>query len=36
VIAWAVTAPDAHELNGTTLEAQQLAKQRGLHPDWWR
>ena len=36
VIAWAVTSPDADELNGTTLEAQQIAKQRGLHPDWWR
>jgi NAD(P)-dependent dehydrogenase (short-subunit alcohol dehydrogenase family) len=36
VIAWAATSPDADELNGTTLEAQQVAKQRGLHPDWWR
>ena len=36
VIAWAVTSPDADELNGTTLEAQQVAKHRGLHPDWWR
>jgi NAD(P)-dependent dehydrogenase (short-subunit alcohol dehydrogenase family) len=36
VIAWAVTSPDAHELNGTTLEAQQVAKRRSLHPDWWR
>jgi NAD(P)-dependent dehydrogenase (short-subunit alcohol dehydrogenase family) len=36
VIAWAASSPDADELNGTTLEAQQLAKQRGLHPDWWR
>jgi NAD(P)-dependent dehydrogenase (short-subunit alcohol dehydrogenase family) len=36
VIAWAASSPDAGELNGTTLEAQQFAKQRGLHPDWWR
>jgi len=36
VIAWAASSPDADELNGTTLEAQQLAKRRGLHPDWWR
>ena len=36
VIAWAASSPDADELNGTTLEAQQVAKQRSLHPDWWR
>jgi len=36
VIAWAASSPDADELNGTTLEAQQVAKQRGLHADWWR
>ncbi len=36
VIAWAASSPDADELNGTNLEAQQVAKHRGLHPDWWR
>jgi NAD(P)-dependent dehydrogenase (short-subunit alcohol dehydrogenase family) len=36
VIAWAASSPDADELNGTTLEAQQVAKHRKLHPDWWR
>ena len=36
VIAWAASSPDADELNGTTLEAQQVAKHRGLHADWWR
>lgn len=36
VIAWAATSRDADELSGTTLEAQQVAKQRGVHPDWWR
>jgi NAD(P)-dependent dehydrogenase (short-subunit alcohol dehydrogenase family) len=36
VIAWVASSADADELNGTTLEAQQVAKQRGLHPDWWR
>jgi NAD(P)-dependent dehydrogenase (short-subunit alcohol dehydrogenase family) len=36
VIAWAASSPDADELNGTTIEAQQVAKQRSLHPDWWR
>jgi NAD(P)-dependent dehydrogenase (short-subunit alcohol dehydrogenase family) len=36
VIAWAATSRDADELNGTTLEAQQVAKHRGLHADWWR
>jgi NAD(P)-dependent dehydrogenase (short-subunit alcohol dehydrogenase family) len=36
VIAWAASSPDADELNGTTLEAQQVAKHRKLHADWWR
>lgn len=35
VIAWAATSPDAVELNGTCLEAQQVAKQRNLHDKWW-
>jgi NAD(P)-dependent dehydrogenase (short-subunit alcohol dehydrogenase family) len=35
VIAWAATSPDAVELNGTCLEAQQVAKHRDLHPRWW-
>lgn len=35
VIAWAATSPDAVELNGTCLEAQQLARKRDLHPKWW-
>ncbi len=35
VVAWAASSPDADELNGTTLEAQQLAKRRGLHEQWW-
>jgi NAD(P)-dependent dehydrogenase (short-subunit alcohol dehydrogenase family) len=35
VIAWAASSSDADELNGTTLEAQQVAKHRGLHEKWW-
>jgi NAD(P)-dependent dehydrogenase (short-subunit alcohol dehydrogenase family) len=35
VIAWAASSPDADELNGTNLEAQQVAKHRDLHPKWW-
>jgi hypothetical protein len=35
VITWAASSPDADELNGTTLEAQQVAKHRDLHPKWW-
>jgi NAD(P)-dependent dehydrogenase (short-subunit alcohol dehydrogenase family) len=35
VIAWAATSPDAVELNGTCLEAQQVAKRRNLHEKWW-
>ena len=33
-IAWLVTSPEAAELSGTTVIAQKLALQRGLHPDW--
>lgn len=35
VIAWLATDPAAAELNGTTVTAQKLAKDRGLHPRWW-
>jgi NAD(P)-dependent dehydrogenase (short-subunit alcohol dehydrogenase family) len=40
VIAWlaggvgGVTADERIDLNGTTLSAQRVARQRGLHPDW--
>ena len=34
VVAWLVTSPDAGELNGTTVRAQKLALELGLHPDW--
>jgi NAD(P)-dependent dehydrogenase (short-subunit alcohol dehydrogenase family) len=35
VNAWAATSPEADELSGACLEAQQVAKQRELHPKWW-
>jgi NAD(P)-dependent dehydrogenase (short-subunit alcohol dehydrogenase family) len=34
VIAWLATAPEAHELNGQTVQAQRLALRHALHPDW--
>jgi NAD(P)-dependent dehydrogenase (short-subunit alcohol dehydrogenase family) len=37
VIAWlaaGLTASEADELNGTTVTAQKVALERGLHPDW--
>ena len=34
VIAWLATAPDAESLNGQVVQAQRVALQRGLHPDW--
>lgn len=36
VIAWLAASPDADPLNGTTVEAQRVALERGLHPDWRR
>jgi NAD(P)-dependent dehydrogenase (short-subunit alcohol dehydrogenase family) len=35
VVAWLASAPEAAELNGTTVTAQKFAKDRGLHPKWW-
>jgi len=34
VVAWLSSAPEADELNGTTVSAQRFALERGLHPDW--
>ena len=34
VIAWAASSADADELNGTNLEAQQVARDRKLHDKW--
>jgi NAD(P)-dependent dehydrogenase (short-subunit alcohol dehydrogenase family) len=34
VVGWLVSSPEAHALNGTTVRAQKLALERGLHPDW--
>jgi NAD(P)-dependent dehydrogenase (short-subunit alcohol dehydrogenase family) len=34
VVAWLATSPDAVGLNGSTIVAQKLALERGLHPDW--
>jgi NAD(P)-dependent dehydrogenase (short-subunit alcohol dehydrogenase family) len=37
VVAWlagGLTPDEASELNGTTVTAQKVALQRGLHPDW--
>lgn len=34
VVAWLATAPEAAELNGTTVSAQKFAWQQGLHDDW--
>jgi NAD(P)-dependent dehydrogenase (short-subunit alcohol dehydrogenase family) len=34
VVAWLATSPDAADLNGSTIVAQKLALERGLHPDW--
>jgi NAD(P)-dependent dehydrogenase (short-subunit alcohol dehydrogenase family) len=34
VVAWLVSSPEARALNGTTVRAQKLALERGLHPDW--
>jgi NAD(P)-dependent dehydrogenase (short-subunit alcohol dehydrogenase family) len=36
VIAWLAADPEADELNGQTILAQRLARQRGLHPEWKR
>ena len=33
-IAWLVTSPEAAVHSGTTVIAQKLALQHGLHPDW--
>ena len=35
VVAWLATAPQAAALNGQTIVAQKVAKERGLHPPWW-
>jgi len=34
VIAWLAADPAAAEFDGTTVAAQRLALERGLHPDW--
>ena len=35
VVAWLASTPEARaQLNGQTVRAQQLALERGLHPDW--
>ena len=34
VIAWLATAPEAAEINGSTISAQRFARDRGLHPAW--
>ena len=34
VVAWLATAPEAADLNGSTISAQRFARERGLHPDW--
>jgi NAD(P)-dependent dehydrogenase (short-subunit alcohol dehydrogenase family) len=34
VTAWLVTAPEAKDLNGTWIEAQDLCRQLHLLPDW--
>lgn len=36
VIAWLASSPEADALHGTTVDAQRLALDRGLHPDWRR
>jgi len=36
VIAWLVTAADAAELTGQTINAQRFARERELHPSWKR
>jgi NAD(P)-dependent dehydrogenase (short-subunit alcohol dehydrogenase family) len=33
-IKWVVTSPEAEELSGETIEAQEFALERGLHPAW--
>jgi NAD(P)-dependent dehydrogenase (short-subunit alcohol dehydrogenase family) len=35
VIAWLATSPDAASLNGQTITAQRVAKERELHDKWW-
>ena len=35
VVAWLASSPEAAELNGQTVLAQKVAKDRGLHPRWW-
>jgi hypothetical protein len=35
VIAWLATSPDAAALNGQTITAQRVAKERELHDKWW-
>jgi NAD(P)-dependent dehydrogenase (short-subunit alcohol dehydrogenase family) len=34
VVAWLATSPDAADLNGSTIVAQKVALERGLHADW--
>jgi len=36
VVAWLAASPEAADLNGQTVLAQKFAKDRGLHPKWWR
>ncbi len=34
VVAWLVTAPDAAEPNGRTIQAQEVCREHGLLPGW--
>lgn len=34
VVAWLLTAPEAEEIMRTDIQAQPLALERGLYPDW--
>jgi NAD(P)-dependent dehydrogenase (short-subunit alcohol dehydrogenase family) len=34
-IAWLATDPEVAALNGQTVTAQKVAKERNLHPKWW-
>ncbi len=36
VVAWLVTADEAEALSGTDVQAQELALERGLYPEWAR
>jgi len=34
VVNWLVSSPEAADLSGTTIEAQDFCRERGLHPSW--